>query len=467
MTHENINSFVGACVDPGNICLLFGLCSKGSLQDILENDEIKLDWMFKMALVHDLINGMAHLHSTLVHSHGSLTSANCLVDSRWVLKIAGFGLHAFRTSSTGMEQNEYAHYRDMLWTSPELLRLNRSQRPAAGTQKGDVYSFAIVLQEVIYRALPYFVIEKVIDSTAARPFRPRIPSTGSGADQSVMVAKMKECWAEDPNHRPSFSVLKQFLRKLNKGRKTNIMDNMIAKLEKYASNLEDVVSQRTAQLMEEKKKTDSLLYRMLPRVVAEELKSGHSADAELYDQVTVYFSDIVDFTVICSASTPMQVVQVLNDLYTRFDAVIEAHDVYKVETIGDAYMLVSGLPHRNEHHVAVVAEVSLCLQFAVKDFRFRHLPERRMRLRIGIHTGPCAAGVVGQTMPRYCLFGDTVNVASRMESTGEACKIHLSESSAKALMLYPKYVIEKRGEIEVKGKGCVTTYWLTAKIPEP
>ncbi|ELU07770.1 hypothetical protein CAPTEDRAFT_103332, partial [Capitella teleta] len=134
---------------------------------------------------------------------------------------------------------------------------------------------------------------------------------------------------------------------------------------------------------------------------------------------------------------------------------------------GDAYMLVSGLPHRNEHHVAVVAEVSLCLQFAVKDFRFRHLPERRMRLRIGIHTGPCAAGVVGQTMPRYCLFGDTVNVASRMESTGEACKIHLSESSAKALMLYPKYVIEKRGEIEVKGKGCVTTYWLTAKIPEP
>jgi hypothetical protein len=98
---------------------------------------------------------MSYLHSSAIHSHGRLSSANCLVDSRWALKVSGFGLHNFRTPPE--EIDEYAHYRDLLWMAPELLRLPDDQRPPNGTQKGDVYSFAIVLQEIIYRALPYFV----------------------------------------------------------------------------------------------------------------------------------------------------------------------------------------------------------------------------------------------------------------------------------------------------------------------
>ena len=122
-----------------------------------------------------------------------------------------------------------------------------------------------------------------------------------------------------------------------------------------------------------------------------------------------------------------------------------------METIGDAYMCVSGVPKRNgPRHVAEIANMSLSIRDAVGKFRIRHMPDRPMRVRIGLHTGPCAAGVVGLTMPRYCLFGDTVNMASRMESNGQPMKIHLSPDCHDALQAIGGYVTTLRGPIEIK-----------------
>ena len=173
----------------------------------------------------------------------------------------------------------------------------------------------------------------------------------------------------------------------------NIFDNMMAMMEKYANNLEVLVDERTDQLQEEKKKTDALLLEMLPRPVAEQLKKGHKVEPESYDMVTIYFSDIVGFTAMSAESTPLQVVDFLNDVYTCFDSIIGNYDVYKVETIGDAYLVVSGLPIRNGNlHAAEIASMSLHLLDAVSEFKIRHRPSQSLLLRIGIHSGPVCAG---------------------------------------------------------------------------
>ena len=144
----------------------------------------------------------------------------------------------------------------------------------------------------------------------------------------------------------------------------------------------------------------------IKRTVAESLISGQTVLPESFDCVTIYFSDIVGFTTISAFSSPIEVVQLLNDLYTMFDEILTDFDVYKVETIGDAYMVVSGLPIRNGNkHAGEIATVALHLLHNCGKFKIRHLPGVPLRLRIGMHSGPCVTGVVGLKMPRFCLFG--------------------------------------------------------------
>ncbi|VDM63896.1 unnamed protein product [Angiostrongylus costaricensis] len=166
------------------------------------------------------------------------------------------------------------------------------------------------------------------------------------------------------------------------------MDYVFNILEQYASTLEEEVADRTKELVEEKKKSDILLYRMLPRQVAEKLKLGQTVEPETFESVTVFFSDVVSFTKIAAKGTPLQVVNLLNELYTIFDGIINEHDVYKVETIGDGYLCVSGLPHRNgNEHIKEICGMSLDFTNSIKYFSIPHLPNDRIHLRIGVHTG--------------------------------------------------------------------------------
>uniref|UniRef100_A0A6P4E920 guanylate cyclase n=1 Tax=Drosophila rhopaloa TaxID=1041015 RepID=A0A6P4E920_DRORH len=239
-----------------------------------------------------------------------------------------------------------------------------------------------------------------------------------------------------------------------------LVKNAAATIQLYAFNL----SQKAKELKREKRKSDSLLFQMLPPSVAMQLKQTQQVPAELYEAVTVYFSDIVGFTEIAADCTPLEVVTFLNSIYRVFDERIECYDVYKVETIGDSYMVASGLPVKNGNkHISEIATMALDLLDASSVFRIPRAGDEFVQIRCGVHTGPVVAGIVGTKMPRYCLFGDTVNTASRMESTGEAQKIHITEEMHDSLQQVGGFRTEHRGLIDVKGKGLMSTYWLTCK----
>ncbi|KAG1682085.1 Retinal guanylyl cyclase 2 [Nymphon striatum] len=634
LRQENVNSFLGVLASPIMPSTVWESCARGSLDDIIKSEHLKLDWSFKLSLLTDLVKGMRYIHNSPVKYHGRLTSRNCVVDSRWVLKITDYGFPRIYELQ-GQVPPPREDLADLLWTAPELLRNEFLMRKGSGS--GDIFSFAIILQEIILRRPPYCMLslqpggklpEKVLvsreeesmvvflttykitcyiyrymevalllvllvfdilisvmvtncavssipcyrhTSTAwevtkylkrdgcstngiafeLHPPQPQVekqlllplislivpgstsmkkktgvcrlictlllldnsvtdfgfhlrpsyqtlllnpglklinppplirPSVSKQVAPPEVINIMKQCWAENPDMRPDFNQIYDQFKSFS-GKKGNIVDTMFQMLEKYSNNLEDLIRERTLQLDEEKRKTDQLLARMLPISVAESLKLGHPVEPENFEEVTIYFSDIVGFTTISAHSEPIEIIDLLNDLYTAFDATINHYTVYKVETIGDAYMVVGGLPERIKDHAEQVASMALDLLHICGKFKIRHLPKMPLRLRIGIHTGSCAAGVVGLTMPRYCLFGDTVNTASRMESTGSGkqlftfsvlptFRIHISSTTTNKLREAGGYHVIYRGEVELKVSKHAS-YWLTGKdgfekeLPEP
>ncbi|CAD1468784.1 unnamed protein product, partial [Heterotrigona itama] len=489
VTSENTVRFIGACFcSPSpTVLILTEYCPRGSLKDVLENDAIKLDWNFRMSLIHDIVKveqGMSYLHASEVSAHGKLRSCNCLIDGRFVLKISDFGLKTLTTPSDLIMDDNY--YTKLLWIAPELLPLTVTPGSAA-TQKGDVYSFAIILEEIVIRGGPYESVklfmtsQEIVGRVAASetpPFRPEVTPKDCPPD---ILSLMEKCWNEIPEERPTFHAIRETIRSIMKGYCENLMDDLLRRMEQYANNLEALVEEKTEQLSLEKRRSEELLYQVLPRQVACQLMAGELVQPEQFECVTIYFSDIVGFTALCAQSTPMEVVDFLNDLYSTFDRIIEFYDVYKVETIGDAYMVVSGLPERNgDEHAREIALMALAVLDSVRSFTIMHKQNAQLSVRIGVHSGPVCAGVVGQKMPHYCLFGDTVNTASRMESSGLhisltlicflnlALRIHISEATKCILDKFGTFDLELRGEVELKGKGRVISYWLKGcSEPDP
>ncbi|XP_019357703.1 PREDICTED: guanylate cyclase 2G-like [Gavialis gangeticus] len=470
LRHENLVTFFGICTEAPNMCIVTQYCKKGSLQDVLRNSGIELDWIFKLSFAYDIANGMLFIHSSPLNSHGNLKPGNCLVDNGMQVKLSGFGLWEFKYGKKCQVITEKTtKYDELYWTAPELLRLE--EYPFQGTQKGDVYSFAIIMKELIYNNEdgPFHdldqeaeeIINRIKDPSTHFPLRPSL--SGEKCSERI-ITMVRACWDENPERRPTFSSVKSLLREASPEGHVSILDNMVNKLEKYANHLEEVVEERTNQLTAEKRKTDKLLSSLLPSFIGEQLIAGKSVEPESFDSVTICFSDIVGFTNLCSLSSPLQVVSLLNDLYSMFDNITKTYDVYKVETIGDAYMVASGLPVRNGiKHVEEIATLSLHFLSAMIPFKIGHMPGEKLKLRIGLNTGPVVAGVVGITMPRYCLFGDTVNMASRMESTSLPFRIHVSMTTANALQSIGGYNLQERGTIKVKGKGHQQTFWLKGK----
>ncbi|XP_045924419.1 heat-stable enterotoxin receptor [Micropterus dolomieu] len=464
--YYNLTKFYGTVKFDQGVFGVFEYGERGSLRYVL-NDKISypeetfMDWEFKISIMYDIAKGMSYLHASDIQVHGRLKSTNCVVDNRMVVKITDFGCNTFLSPG-----------RD-LWTAPEHLRKQGT------SQKGDIYSFAIIAQEIVLRKCTFYTegcsdraekLSRVIMSY----FRPDLNFETASENELEVYMLIKSCWDEDPEKRPDFkkveNSLGKIISKIHNQDNESYMDNMIRRLQMYSRNLEHLVEERTALYKAERDRADCLNFMLLPGPVVKSLKETGVVEPELYEEVTIYFSDIVGFTTLCQYSTPMEVVDMLNDIYKGFDSIVDHHDVYKVETIGDAYMVASGLPERNgNRHAVDICRMALDILAFMGTFQLRHLPGIPVWIRIGVHSGPCAAGVVGIKMPRYCLFGDTVNTASRMESTGHPLRIHVSQPTINILQRTDrKFEYEIRGEtyLKVKGKGTETTYWLTGETGE-
>jgi class 3 adenylate cyclase len=213
-------------------------------------------------------------------------------------------------------------------------------------------------------------------------------------------------------------------------------------------------------LLAEQQRSEALLLNVLPASIAVRLRQEEHLIADQFDDVTVMFADLVDFTPSSESVDADELVRELNDLFSAFDRLAQRHALEKIKTIGDAYMVAGGLPEPRPDHAEAVADLAL----AICDEVAVHLDPtgRPLAIRVGIDTGPVVAGVIGEHKFSYDLWGDTVNTASRMESHGVAGKIQVTERAHQRLR--DKYVFERRGAIDVKGKGEMVTWFLIERM---
>ncbi|XP_055357582.1 receptor-type guanylate cyclase gcy-3-like [Paramacrobiotus metropolitanus] len=426
------------------------------------------------------LQGLHHLQSCpRIKCHGSLSSLTCMVDDRLSLQLVGIGSRDLRRIVISALLSKHGKSHDHvapqsvfdLWLAPELL-LNPL---AVSTESGDMFSLAIVIGEIWSNQYPLKVpLRKPLALQEA--LWNLIPTPGGSWPSRISVKRpevppqlhsaLSACLNTDPNKRPT---LKDFITlMMDRYPRENIMDNLFRRLESYATELEIRMQERTAELQEEKAKTDEILSLLMPSSVAKLLRNHQIVHPEMFESATVLFSKIPNFLIICSTWPGIHIIQILTTLYRILDDLIYAHEVYKVEAITDSYMVASGIPQRIGTRHALEASL-LAISFLdgcnAELGSSAEIPQK-LQLQIGIHSGPCAAGIIGHRLPRYCLFGDTVNTASRMQTYGEVNKIHIGQQTKDLLDDYPcsNFDIVERGILNIKGKGEVDTFWLIPTI---
>uniref|UniRef100_A0A9J2P1H2 Guanylate cyclase n=1 Tax=Ascaris lumbricoides TaxID=6252 RepID=A0A9J2P1H2_ASCLU len=482
LENENLNKFFGISFNQQNEFIVLWIhCQRGSLEDILFNDELKLGRNFQISFAKDVVKGLAYLHSSNVLVHGYLCLQNCLVDSNWTIRLSNYGTEVIIADKLRHNEikrtNEIIEERELLFSligvpkekvpnsedisdslylehiqmAPEVIReILATKFIPPGTQPADIYSLGMVLYQILYRVEPFHertmnktkLLERIANAREEEAaIRPTFPSDGTYNPQ--LISGIESCWLETPEARPNIKKMKSIVHSNLKssGASGSLVDQMMKMMEEYTQNLETQVRERTSLLEEAQQQADRLLNNMLPKSVAEDLKLGKTVHPQLYACATVLFSDIPGFAKISATATPVQ-----------------------VETISDAYMIVSGVPKENGNaHIQNIADIALKMKAFVGNFKLSYHTEVPA-IRVGFHSGSVAAGVVGLATPRYCLFGDTVNMASRMESTGLPNKIQMSENSSSLLKcFYPEFVVIERGKVEVKGKGLCLTFFLESK----
>lgn len=333
----------------------------------------------------------------------------------------------------------YALIQDLYGQPALLLKLEIPRENYRKSRESLIYLMAILTFAVgfVFGIVTLFLLEKLVLWRLAR-LSIEVTQIGSKGDLSVRVSM------------PGSDEL---------SRLTTSINEMLIALDRQAQE------QKRAEmaLRFEKEKSERLLLNILPKEIADRLKESRDAIAENFSEVTILFADVVGFTPLSARLQPIELVNLLNEMFSTFDQLADQYGLEKIKTIGDAYMVAGGLPVPREDHAEAVAEMALDMQQAIEQLRLRK--GESFQIRIGINTGQVVAGVIGTKKFSYDLWGDTVNVASRMESSGVPGKIQVTTSTYEKLR--HQYVLEARGTVTIKGKGDMITYWLAGRKEGP
>ena len=312
-----------------------------------------------------------------------------------------------------------------------------------------VESFDLMLLDMEMPELDGLGVLKVVKSTPELSYLPVI--IVSSAEDFDRIVECIQVGAEDYLPKPFNAVL--------------LRARVFSSLEK--KRLRDLDREHILELQREKEmlhieqmKSEKLMLNILPKPIADRLKRGEKNIAGSYPEVTVLFSDLVGFTKMSAKKTAPELVKLLNDIFSRFDKRAELLGLEKIKTIGDAYMAVGGLPIPRSDHAEIVADMALGMYQDLADFNQAN--QQEIQMRIGIHSGPVVAGVIGFTKFSYDLWGNTVNTASRMESTSGNGRIQVSAITHE--LLKEHFVLEERELIECKGLGPMLTSYVNARI---
>ena len=311
-----------------------------------------------------------------------------------------------------------------------------------------VESFDLMLLDMEMPELDGLGVLKVVKSTPELSYLPVI--IVSSAEDFDRIVECIQVGAEDYLPKPFNAVL--------------LRARVFSSLEK--KRLRDLDREHILELQREKEmlhveqmKSEKLMLNILPKPIADRLKRGEKNIAGSYPEVTVLFSDLVGFTKMSAKKTAPELVKLLNDIFSRFDKRAELLGLEKIKTIGDAYMAVGGLPIPRSDHAEIVADMALGMYEDLADFNQAN--QQEIQMRIGIHSGPVVAGVIGFTKFSYDLWGNTVNTASRMESTSGNGRIQVSAITHE--LLKEHFVLEEREMIECKGLGPMLTSYVNAR----
>ncbi|KAL3928934.1 MAG: hypothetical protein SGBAC_012428 [Bacillariaceae sp.] len=434
LRHPNITTMMGAVLDGDDPMLVMEFMDHGSLHEVLQNPTIVLESDLILHIIKDIAHGVRFLHSSnppLIH--GDLKSGNILIDSKFRAKLADFGM-AKRSQRTVTGTP--------LWMAPELL-----SKKSPNTPKSDMYSVGVILNEIVSRKEPFHettddlsvILNGVMDRKINR--RPEIPSFCPMKVKKLIMF----LWHTDPELRPTANELNNRLDDFN--------DQV------FAACAPTAASHRTPMGGKD------FLHQAFPRHVAAVLRSGGKVEPERHNDVSICFSDIVGFTTIASKLDPLKVSNLLDRLYMKFDEVTTKYDLFKVETVGDAYMCAGNLAKdQHEDHVRRIASFAtgICKAAAETLIDEDDPSLGYTMIRVGFHSGPVVSNVVGSLNPRYGVFGDTVNISARMETTSKVGMIQCTEACAKRLEDdVPDLLVKARGLTEIKGRGRMMTYWVS------